>query len=110
VCHLNALKVSISAGCFSKIHVGSIDKNFAIADYQSRDKGFPIPEELRWGPVRGIGWSVRLPQTARTHLAFDALAIGRRSHARVIRLSYVAYGISGITEMACGGRATRETR
>src|SRR5579859_5870321 len=41
--------VSRPAGCFSKSHVVSIDKNFTTADYQSRDKGFPNAEELRNG-------------------------------------------------------------
>jgi hypothetical protein len=85
VCHLNAALVSTSSGCFSKSHAGSIDKNFASADYQTRDKGFPNVEELRWGPDRGIGWSPRMPQTARYCLAWDIPVTGPRSHARVIR-------------------------
>src|SRR6185437_3765060 len=50
--------VSTSIARSSKNHVRTLDKNFATADYQARDKGFPKVEELRWGSDGEIAWSL----------------------------------------------------
>jgi hypothetical protein len=50
--------VSTSTARSSKNHVRTLDKNFATADYQTRDRGFPKVEELRWGSDGEIAWSL----------------------------------------------------